>query len=224
MFAKRRQETGCRIPVARATSRGRDLGRDALARRAESLEPRRGSGLREGLDRAILRRSGEVHAGSRLVERQRIRPARAALSQSPARRDRVALLGARRQRSELPLPELSQPLPLAPHGPDGHPVRISGPRPGQPQRRGDLARLARKDRHERRRRVGRVPARRAEAHPRLLRDRRVEHLPDLSSLRAGARQSVGRGARRGSRARASTCWANRAAPHLAEFAAAWPEN
>ena len=46
-----------------------------------------------------------------------------------------------------------------------------------------------KARHARRRGLGRVSAGRPRAHPRLLRDRRAQHLPDLSALRADARTS-----------------------------------
>ncbi len=62
-----------------------------------------------------------------------------------------------RQRSELPLQQLSEPLSLAAHGPDGHPVGLPRPRPGEPRGHRDrLLGLSGQARHARLRGVGRL--------------------------------------------------------------------
>jgi hypothetical protein len=141
MFTKRRQETGSdflsheqhRVVAISVVMRSRDT------LKVWSLGDEKSIG--EGFDRALLRRSGQIHAGSRVLERRRIRSAGAALSQPAARRDRGALLGDRRARHELPIQQLPEPLSLAAHGSDGHPVGLPGARPREPRRYRDAARL-----------------------------------------------------------------------------------
>ena len=146
MFTKRRQETGSEFL---SHEQQRIVAISVVMRSRESLKVWSlgdESSSEKGSDRAILRRAGQVHAGFGFLERRGIRSAGAALSQPAAQRDRRPLLGDGRYRSEFQIQQLLEPLSLAAHGFDGHPVGLPRPRPGEPAGHRHVARLAGKAR------------------------------------------------------------------------------
>ena len=164
--------------------------------------PQRRSGLqvRSFVDREADGRSqeGERHPGvlrphraapaaAGELERRRLRPAGAAAARAAPRRRRRQVLGHGRRRPRVPLQQLHQPLPPAPHRPDGPAGDVPAARQRAARRDGQAVRLSRQARHGRLaglRRLSRRPHRR---DPALLRDRRDEHLPAVVPLREDAR-------------------------------------
>ena len=103
---RRRQATGSdflpchlhRVVAISCALRERDSGARLVAGRRRRRRTRTGE--------ALLRRHRQVHAAARLVERQRLRPARAALSRALPRHRRAALLGHGRRRPRLQVEQL----------------------------------------------------------------------------------------------------------------------
>ncbi len=132
----------------------------------------------------------------------RIRPAGAALPRAAPQGPGPSLLGDGRHGPVVQVEQLHQPLPLAARRPHGRARGVPGPRPRRPRPDVAAARLPRQTRHVGRGRLGRAPPGSQRGHPQLLRDRRRQHVPDLSALRADARPPDARGARARGRARA----------------------
>ncbi len=137
---------------------------------------------------ALLRRDRALHAAARLVERQRLRSAGAALSRHGPRHRGNPLLGHGRGRPRVQVQQLHLALPLAPPRPDGRPRRLPESRLGAPGRDRAALRPARQAGHGRLAGLPGVEARRDRCDPRLLRDRRRQHLPSLPALPADPRR------------------------------------
>ena len=129
MQTRQREQTGSRVPVARAAAHRRDLGRDAHARRLQGLEPRR---------RDVA--GGRAGAAASSTASSATRPTLVSWNGSgfdlpvlnyrahaPPRAG-ASLLGDGRRGPVVPLEQLPRPLPLAAHRPHGRAVRLPGPR------------------------------------------------------------------------------------------------
>ena len=163
----------------------------------------------------------KLHAAARVVERQRLRPAGAALPRDDPRRHRGALLGLGRRRPDFKFNNYlaryhTRHLDLM------DVLALFQPRAQRGARRdGAAVRLPGQARHGRQRgRRGGRP-RRARRRAQLLRDRRRQHLPPLPALPADARRArPPASTRRRSRSCARRIAATDA-PHWKAFVAAW---